>query len=138
MKKESAQSVIGIGLILNNYGQILIDQRKPDKVMGGMWEFPGGKKEEGESVENTVIREIEEELAIKVQVQEKLIEFDYAYKDKNIHFVVYFCKLVDGKPIPLESIQVKWVHPNDLAEYEFPPANKSIIAKLKDYLISDK
>ncbi len=138
MKKDLPKLIIGIGVILNHLNEVLIDQRKHDKNMGGMWEFPGGKKEDGELIQSTVIREIKEELGINVQVEEKLIEFDYSYPDQNIQFSVYFCKLISGTPQPLESLQVKWVHPDDLDNYYFPNANKIIIEKLKDYLFLDK
>ncbi len=138
MKKDLPKLIIGIGVILNHLNEVLIDQRKHDKNMGGMWEFPGGKKEDGELIQSTVSREIKEELGINVQVEEKLIEFDYSYPDQEIQFSVYFCKLISGTPQPLESLQVKWVHPDDLDNYYFPNANKIIIEKLKDYLFLDK
>ena len=105
--------------------------------MGGMWEFPGGKQEEGESIQNTVIREIKEELGISVLVRYKLIEFDYAYKNQDIHFSVYICHLIEGEPKPIESLQIKWVNIHDLVNYRFPAANKLIISKLKDYFLID-
>ena len=136
MKEELPKLVIGLGLIVNHLGEILIDQRKKEKSMGGMWEVPGGKKEEGESIQSTVIREIQEELGIQVEIKEKLIEFDFSYTDKNMRFLVYFCKLIEGKPMPFESLQIKWVHPNDLVNYNFPAANKLIIAELHYYYLS--
>ena len=138
MKEKLPKLVIGLGLIVNHLGEILIDQRKEEKSMGGMWEFPGGKKEDGESIQTTVIREIQEELGIQVEIKEKLIEFEYSYTDKNICFSVYFCKLIDGTPKPFESLQIKWVDPNDLVDYDFPDANKLIIAELNNYLVVDK
>ena len=105
--------------------------------MGGMWEFPGGKQEEGESIQNTVIREIKEELGISVLVRYKLIEFDYAYMDQDIHFSVYICHLIEGEPKPIESLQIKWVNIHDLVNYKFPAANELIVSKLKDYFLID-
>ena len=74
--------IIGIGIIINDLGQILIDQRTFQQHMGGLWEFPGGKKEAYESIEITIHREIFEELGIAVEVGKKLIEFDYIYENK--------------------------------------------------------
>ena len=135
---ELPKLVIGIGLIFNNLGEVLIDQRHHHTKMGGLWEFPGGKKEEGESIESTIIREIYEELAIQIIVQDKLIEFTHSYTHSDIHFVVYFCKLLHGEPKPLESLQLKWVHPNQLSDYPFPDANKKMISALQDYLFLHK
>ena len=138
LNKEQSKLTIGIGLIFNNLGQVLIDQRKNNKNMGGKWEFPGGKQEEGEEIEYTIIREIYEELGIKVEVKEKLIEFDHSYTYNKIHFVVCFCKLIQGEPKPLESLKLKWVYPNDLYNYSFPAANTLMIATLKNHLLLHK
>ena len=128
--------IIGIGLILNNHGQVLIDQRLDEGTMGGMWEFPGGKQEKGESIQITIARELYEELGIDVIVGENLIEFDHSYSHKELHFVVHFCELVSGEPKPLSSSQVKWVKIEELSKYPFPAANKKMIDALKKYLIN--
>jgi len=127
--------VIGIGLLINDLGEVLIDLRTHDKKMGGLWEFPGGKQENGESIENTIERELIEELGIKVKVGSKLIEFDYIYNDKKHHFIAYICKSVSGKPQPLASLEIKWVHPSKLNNYRFPEANIILIDALKEYLL---
>ena len=127
--------VIGIGLLMNKAGKVLIDQRQNNQFMAGLWEFPGGKKEPGESVEHAIIRELYEELGINVKVQEKIIEFDYFYTDKKLHFVVHICKIVSGTPKPLSSVQVKWVFPSELENYSFPAANQKMISALTKFLI---
>ena len=104
--------------------------------MAGMWEFPGGKNEEGESIKETIFRELLEELAIEVEVKTKIIEFDHSYSHKTLHFVVYICDLISGEPKPLESSQIKWVSINDLKNYAFPAANHKIIKSLQEYLHS--
>ena len=137
-RKVLPYSVIGIGLVFNDLGEVLIDQRTNDQSMAGMWEFPGGKQEEGEAVESTVIRELSEELSIKVKVAKKLLEFDHSYSHQKLHFVVYICQLISGVPQPLASVQTKWVHPSELINYPFPAANQKMISAIKDYLVSNQ
>ncbi len=126
--------VIGIGIVFNNSGEVLIDQRLEDSTMGGMWEFPGGKQENNESIELTISREIKEELAIDVEVGKRLIEIDHAFSHKKFHFIVHLCKLISGNPQPLASQQFRWVMPNELNNYPFPAANTRMIAALNEYL----
>ena len=126
---------IGIGIVINSFGEVLIDQRKYDQTMGGLWEFPGGKQEKHELIQETIKREISEELQISVKVGDKLVEFDYPYKDNILHFVVHICNLQRGFPKPLQSIKCKWVKPEQLVNYNFPPANVVMINALQKYLL---
>ena len=103
--------------------------------MGGLWEFPGGKQEKLELIQQTIKREIFEELDISVKVGDKLVEFDYPYKDNILHFIVHICELKSGMPKPLQSIKCKWVKPEQLVNYNFPPANVIMINALKKYLL---
>ncbi len=135
-KKILPFSVIGIGIVFNDAGEVLIDQRTNNQSMAGMWEFPGGKQEKGENIESTVIRELFEELGINVKVAKKLVEFDYSYSHQKLHFVVYICQLISGVPKPLSSVQTKWVNPTELINYPFPAANQKMISAIKDYLLS--
>ena len=122
--------VIGVGVVLNAAGEVLIDQRLEEGLLGGMWEFPGGKQELGETIETCIVRELKEELGIAVTVGEELITVDHAYSHKKLRFVVHLCSWVSGEPQPLASQQVRWVRPEDLANYPFPAANTKIIAAL--------
>ncbi len=134
-KKPLNKFTIGIGLLINSQNEVLIDQRLKEMRMGGMWEFPGGKQEENESIQMTIMRELQEELSIKVNVKEMLVEFDHLYSHQKLHFVVHLCELVSGNPKPLSSSQIKWVKVDDLVNYSFPAANRKMIAALKEYLI---
>ena len=126
--------VIGIGIIINQSGEILIDQRLDEDSFGGMWEFPGGKQEKDELIEDTIEREIKEELSIVVKVGSKLIEMEYNYVDKTLKFIVHICKLYSGEPKALESQKFRWVLPEELSNYHFPEANDRIISELYKYL----
>jgi A/G-specific adenine glycosylase len=128
--------VIGVGVVLNAAGEVLIDQRLEEGLLGGMWEFPGGKQELGETIETCIVRELKEELGIAVTVGEELITVDHAYSHKKLRFVVHLCSWVSGEPQPLASQQVRWVRPEDLANYPFPAANTKIIAALLGRLAS--
>ena len=128
--------VIGVGVVLNEAGEVLIDQRLNEGLLGGLWEFPGGKQEQGEVIVDTITRELREELAIEVAVEEELISIEHAYSHKKLRFVVHLCQWLSGEPQPLESQQVRWVPPEDLADYPFPAANARIIAALLDHLDS--
>lgn len=133
-----SKAVIGVGLILNKNQDVLIDQRLDEGSMGGMWEFPGGKKEKDESIEMTIARELREELGVEVKVGKKLIEFDHSYTHKKLHFIVHLCELISGKPKPLSSQEVRWVKLSDLQNYPFPKANSYMISALKEYFLISK
>jgi A/G-specific adenine glycosylase len=124
--------VIGVGVVRDRDGRVLIDQRLPEGLLGGLWEFPGGKQEPGEAIAATIRRELREELAIEVEVEEELITVEHAYSHKRLRFVVHLCRWRSGEPQPLASQQVRWVEPADLVTYPFPAANARIIAALQD------
>jgi A/G-specific adenine glycosylase len=133
--KEAPRSVpfqvIGVGVVFDNAGRVLIDQRHEEGLLGGLWEFPGGKQEEGEVITATIERELAEELAIAVEVGEELISLEHAYSHKRLRFVVHLCRWIAGEPQPLASQQVRWVEPAELDAYPFPAANARIIAALR-------
>ncbi|MFQ6538551.1 MULTISPECIES: 8-oxo-dGTP diphosphatase MutT [Aphanothece] len=126
--------VIGVGIVLDGDGRVLIDQRLQEGLLGGLWEFPGGKQEPGEPIATTIARELREELAIEAAVGEELIRLDHAYSHKRLRFVVHLCRWISGEPQPLASQQVRWVRPEDLGTYPFPAANARIIAALLERL----
>lgn len=136
--KEASRAVpfqvIGVGVVLDGEGRVLIDQRLNEGLLGGLWEFPGGKQEEGEAITATIARELAEELAIAVEVGEELIVVEHAYSHKRLRFVVHLCRWIAGEPQPLASQQVRWVAPAELDAYPFPAANARIIAALRERL----
>ena len=125
--------VIGVGVVLNEAGEVLIDQRLNEGLLGGLWEFPGGKQEPGEDIVQTILRELQEELAIEVSVGDELISIDHAYSHKKLRFVVHLCQWRQGEPQPLASQQVCWVKPEELGNFPFPAANARIIQALLDW-----
>ncbi|QNI84024.1 A/G-specific DNA glycosylase [Synechococcus sp. PROS-7-1] len=127
-------SVIGVGVVLNQAGEVLIDQRLNEGLLGGLWEFPGGKQEPGEAITDTIARELQEELAIDVAVDQELITVDHAYSHKKLRFIVHLCRWLSGEPQPLASQQVRWVKPEELGNFPFPAANARIIEALLNVL----
>ena len=132
--RELPFQVIGVGVVRNAAGEVLIDQRLNEGLLGGLWEFPGGKQEPDEPIHATIARELREELAIEVEVGEELITLDHAYSHKRLRFVVHLCSWLSGEPRPLASQQVCWVAPGALGDYPFPAANARIIAALHERL----
>jgi 8-oxo-dGTP diphosphatase len=127
MDLDLPRKKIGVAVIWNQSGQILIDKRKVGGAMGGLWEFPGGKIEAGETVADCIIREINEELAIEITVGEHLISIEHTYPTFHITLIVHNCEYIGGTPQPIESDEIRWVEVSDLRQYEFPAANVSII-----------
>ena len=124
---------IGVAVIWNQAGQILIDRRKVGGTMGGLWEFPGGKIEPGETVEACIAREIQEELAIEITVGEQLISIEHTYPTFHLTLIVHHCQHISGVPQPIESEEIRWVNIDDLNNYQFPAANIAIIHALRNY-----
>ena len=132
--RELPFQVIGVGVVFNGQGQVLIDQRLNEGLLGGLWEFPGGKQEPGEAIEATIARELCEELAIEVEVGQRLIQVDHAYSHKRLRFEVHCCRWLSGEPQALACQQWRWVDPSQLGDYPFPAANARIIAALQEHL----
>lgn len=118
---------IGVAVIWNDQGEILIDRRPEEGLLGGLWEFPGGKIEANETIAACIQREIEEELGIKIEVGEHLITINHAYTHFRVTLNVYHCQYLQGEPQPLESQELRWVKPEQLSEFPFPKANTKII-----------
>lgn len=121
---------IGVAVIQNDQGQVLIDRRKEEGLLGGLWEFPGGKLEGDETVQACIQREIREELGIEIEVGDHLITLDHAYTHFRITLNVHYCRHLRGTPQPLESQEVRWVALDALRDYPFPKANGKIIDAL--------
>jgi 8-oxo-dGTP diphosphatase len=113
-------------------GRVLLAQRPPGKPMEGLWEFPGGKVEADERPEETLIRELKEELGIVVSEPclAPLTFASHAYPDFHLLMPLYVCRRWEGIVTPLENQQVRWVKPNRLRDYKMPPADEPLIAHL--------
>ncbi len=126
------QKNIGVAVIKNSEGLILIDRRLSQGYLGGFWEFPGGKIEAGETVEDCIRREIQEEIGIEISVDSHLITIEHTYPHFSVCLQVYNCKYLAGEPQPLECDEIRWVPVNELHNYKFPEANFQIIDALQE------
>ena len=135
--KNSSEDIIGIALILNTAGAVLIDRRMKSSHLPGMWEFPGGKQQKGESIKETVKREAMEELGIDIYVDKKLLSINHDYGDIVVILQVYICSIVAGIPKPLASQELRWVKPAELFKFNFPSANDQIITELNKYCLTN-
>ena len=117
-------------------GRVLIAQRPPGRSMAGLWEFPGGKVEAGETPEATLIRELHEELGIVVKEAclAPLTFASHAYADFHLLMPLYVCRRWEGIVAPQEGQGLTWVRPNRLKDYPMPPADIPLIAHLTGLL----
>ncbi len=127
---------IGVAVIYDGDGRILIDRRKQEGLLGGLWEFPGGKIEPNEAVEDCVKREIQEELDIEIQVNDRLITVNHAYSHFKVTLNVFNCTHLSGEPKPIECDEIKWVTLDEIDSYPFPKANGQIIDAIRERLNS--
>ncbi|MEK9949332.1 MAG: (deoxy)nucleoside triphosphate pyrophosphohydrolase [Verrucomicrobiales bacterium] len=111
--------------------RLLIAQRPPGVHLEGLWEFPGGKREPGETYEACLLREIREELGCEVLVGPMLHESEHAYPEKCVRIRFFQCQLVSGIPEPLECAALRWVSPGSLGQFQFPEADMALIEQLK-------
>jgi A/G-specific adenine glycosylase len=118
------------GVIWKNE-KILIDQRKPEGLLGGLWEFPGGKLEKGETLEEALAREVREELGIEISVGQELIVVKHAYSHFRITLHAFECRFRSGKVHAVQCVAFKWVSLDELDRYAFPKANEKIISALR-------
>ncbi|WP_439859576.1 Nudix family hydrolase [Pseudomonas sp. MBLB4136] len=109
-------------------GRVLIARRPEDKHQGGLWEFPGGKVEAGEAVQVALARELEEELGIRPTLARPLIQVRHDYPDKQVLLDVWEVSAFSGEPHGAEGQPLAWVAPRQLGDYEFPAANRPIVA----------
>ena len=129
-KVPTPHKTIAVGVIWNDKNQVLVQRRPDDGLLGGLWEFPGGKQEPGETLEETVQREVHEELGINIEVNDKIIAVKHAYSHFKITLHAYHCQYVSGEPTPTAASAWQWVALEDINELGFPKANKKVLACL--------
>lgn len=124
--------IVGTAIIADEEGRILIGQRPEGKDLAGLWEFPGGKQETGETIEECIVREIKEELGVCCHVGEYLTSVSKVYPHGEFKLMFYRAELEDTENLKsLVHQELRWVHPDDFGQYEFPPADVAIIEYLQ-------
>jgi 8-oxo-dGTP diphosphatase len=135
MAEKPLLLVVAVALI-DAEGRILIAQRPEGKQLAGLWEFPGGKVEKGETPEDALVRELAEELAIETNAND-LIPLTFAsHSYENLHLLMplYVCRTWRGTPQAQEHAGLEWVRPDALRDFPMPPADEPLIAALRDLL----
>jgi A/G-specific adenine glycosylase len=117
--------------VLHRDGTVLLAQRPSEGLLGGMWEFPGGKLEAGETLEECLVREIREELGVQVRVGEAFGVYRHAYTHFRITLHAFRCELVRGRPRPLQAAGLAWVAPADLGNYPMGKVDRLIARRLQ-------
>jgi 8-oxo-dGTP diphosphatase len=119
-----------VAAVIERDGRILIARRHGGGHLGGLWEFPGGKRQAGETPEAALVREIREELDAAVTVGELLDDVEWTYPEKTVRLLFFRCAL-DDEPRAAEGQEIAWVAPADLGRYEFPPADEGLVSRLR-------
>lgn len=119
-----------VGAVIVKENKILCAQRGPDKSLPFLWEFPGGKIEDGETAQTSLIREIEEEMYCKIEVGEQVEHTVYEYDFGIVHLTTFYCKLTEGTPVLTEHVDIKWLETKDLKSLEWAPADVPAIDKI--------
>lgn len=120
-----------VAALIFREGKFLICQRPANKKRALLWEFVGGKVEQGESKEQALVRECREELAITVKVKGVFCEVSHVYPDVTVHLTLFNAEIVDGEPQMLEHNDMAWITPAEIDNYTFCPADEDILEKIK-------
>ncbi|MEX0746542.1 MAG: A/G-specific adenine glycosylase [Rhodothermales bacterium] len=121
---------IAVALLFDEGGRLLIQRRPEESMLGGLWEFPGGKRERGERLEETCRRELREELCVEISIDGLFARVSHAYSHFRITLYAYRARIVEGTPRSSRDLPVQWVDVCDLGRFAFPRANRRIIEHL--------
>ena len=125
--KAVPHHTVVVGLVTDDAGRVLVQRRPDDAMLGGLWEFPGGKQEPGEALAETCRRELREELGIEAEVGAELARVEHAYSHFRITLHAFRCRLVSGEPATATGEPLRWATPEDLGALAFPRANRRVI-----------
>jgi len=124
------QQAISIAIVQNEHKQLLISRRQQGQHLAGKWEFPGGKVEQGETLDVAMLRELKEEVGLIATQYSLFDSLNFQYDELHLSLHFYLVTAYTGQASALEGQQMKWVNAAELIEYDFPKANKSVINKL--------
>ena len=136
-KKKVPHIVVGAAVVTNRKGEVLIAQRRDTDMLGGLWEFPGGKQEPGETIQQCIARELKEELGINVEIGDFLITVKHAYSHFTMEMHTYFAKIKSSRPRSIECQDFQWLKFSDLRRVPYSKADLYIIEELENIKISD-
>ncbi|WP_045858166.1 8-oxo-dGTP diphosphatase MutT [Teredinibacter purpureus] len=135
MKVQTKQVRVAVGVVLNAANEVLIAQRQSGQHLAGLWEFPGGKIEMGESCAQALVRELWEEVGIKVASSDPFMVVAHQYETKSVELDVHMVRVFSGEAFGREGQSIRWEGVSCLIEGHFPEANRPIIAALKQFCI---
>ena len=127
----TSRSVEVSAALIFSDGKLLITQRHTDAHLGGLWEFPGGKREAGETFEQCLVRELREELGIEVEVGALFEAIEHAYAEKTVHLKFFICKWISGHLRTLDCAAFQWITRSELGQYDFPAADARLLRKIR-------
>ena len=121
-----------VAALIWDENRFLACQRPAHKARGLLWEFVGGKVEPGETKEQALIRECQEELAVTVAVQDVFMEVDHVYPDLTVHLTLFNASIAEGIPQKIEHNDLRWITAEEIDQYPFCPADEEILRRLKE------
>jgi 8-oxo-dGTP diphosphatase len=121
---------VAVGILMDPQGRVLITRRAPQTHQGGLWEFPGGKVEPGETIVDALARELKEELGVTVLISEPFMTLEHDYGDQCVCLAVHRVTSWRGEPSGMEGQPLAWEQPANLTDWPFPAANQPILTRL--------
>jgi 8-oxo-dGTP diphosphatase len=121
---------VAVGILIDPQGRVLITRRAPQTHQGGLWEFPGGKVEPGETIVDALARELKEELGVTVLISEPFMTLEHDYGDQCVCLAVHRVTSWRGEPSGMEGQPLAWEQPAKLTDWPFPAANQPILTRL--------
>jgi len=122
--------IVVAAAIIKQEEKFLLTRRKADSDLGGLWEFPGGKKESGETLKDCLRREVKEELGVEVSEPQFFHSLRHQYPEKEVELHFFTCSIIQGHPQALDCAEIAWVLKHELISYKFPPADIPVLQKI--------
>ena len=120
-----------VAALIRDGGKFMICRRPPHKARGLLWEFVGGKVEPGETRQEALIRECREELDVKLTVGALFMDVIHEYPDLTVHLWLYNAEISEGEPKKLEHVDIRWIRPEEIGNYDFCPADEELLREIK-------
>jgi len=133
-KKKVPHIVVGAAVVTNSKGEVLIAQRREKDMLGGLWEFPGGKQEPRETIQQCIVRELKEELGINIETKEFLVTVKHAYSHFTMEMHTFFAKIRSGRPRPIHCQDYRWTKISKLRQVPYSKADLNIIKALEHFI----
>ncbi|MGN1099989.1 MAG: (deoxy)nucleoside triphosphate pyrophosphohydrolase [Christensenellales bacterium] len=126
-----------VAALIRESGKFMICRRPAHKSCGLLWEFVGGKVEPGETIEQALVRECREELAVTVDVGDVFLDVYHEYPDITVHLTLFNAVIIEGIPQKIEHADIRWIAPDEIPNFEFCPADREILIKIAETFKAD-